>query len=191
VRWNDPARLRAEAILSTLPTPCDPMGVAGAVAMAATTAFVVARQPDEWTVEELITAIQRAIAGLEPGPLRERRAPPILSALHDRIGAIPRLLSRSPAEVFAWLSNGAHVPESVPAALYCFLRSPDDLEEMLLLAVNAGYNTDSVAAMAGTLAGAVGGIEALPAQLLHALEYRERLTELAGALYRLAMGSDI
>jgi ADP-ribosylglycohydrolase len=61
---------------------------------------------------------------------------------------------------------------------------------MLLLAVNAGYNTGSVAAMAGTLAGAVGGMEALPAHLLRALEYRERLTELAGALYRLAMGGD-
>jgi ADP-ribosylglycohydrolase len=189
-RWNDPARLRAEAILSTLPTPCEPMGVAGAVAMAAATAFVVARQPDAWTVEELITAIQRAIAGLEPGRLSKRCGPPILSVLHDRIGAIPCLLSRSPAEVFAQLSNGAHVPESVPAALYCFLRSPDDVEEMLLLAANAGYNTGSVAAMAGTLAGAVGGIEALPARLLHQLEYRERLTELAGALYRLAMDSD-
>jgi ADP-ribosylglycohydrolase len=122
--------------------------------------------------------------------LSERCGPPVHSALHDRIGAIPSLLSRSPAEVFAGLSNGAHVPESVPAALYCFLRSPDDLEEMLLLAVNAGYNAGSVAAMAGTLAGAVGGMEALPAHLLHALEYRERLTELAGALYRLAMGGD-
>ena len=190
VRWNDPARLRTEAILSTLPTPCEPMGVAGAVAMAAATAFVVARQPDEWTVEELVTAIQGAIAGLEPGPLSELCGPPSHSALHDRIGAIPFLLSRSPAEVFARLSNGAHVPESVPAALYCFLRSPDDLEEMLLLAVNAGYNTGSVAAMAGTLAGAVGGMEALPAHLLHALEHRERLTELGGALYRLAIGSD-
>jgi ADP-ribosylglycohydrolase len=189
-RWNDPARLRTEAILSTLPTPCEPMGVAGAVAMAVATAFVVARQPDEWTVEELITTVQRAIAGLEPGPLSERRGPPIHAALHDRIGAIPCLLSRAPAEVFARLSNGALVPSSVPAALYCFLRSPDDVEAMLLLAVNLGYNTGSVAAMAGTLAGAVGGMEALPAHLLHALEYRERLTELAGALYRLAMGGD-
>jgi ADP-ribosylglycohydrolase len=190
VRWNDPARLQTEAILSTLPTPCEPMGVAGAVAMAAATAFVVARQPDAWTVEEFITAIQGAIAGLEPGPLPERREPPILASLHDRIGTIPGLLTRSPQEVFARLSNGAYVLESVPAALYCFLRSPEDVEEMLLLAVNTGYNTGSVAAMAGTLAGAMGGMEALPARLLHQLEYRERLTELAGALYRLAMGGD-
>ena len=186
-RWNNPARQRAEAILSTLPTPCEPLGVAGAVAMAAATAFVVARQPGEWTAEEFITAIQGPIAGLEPGPVPERRDPTTLSTLHDRIGELPCLLSRSPAEVFARLSNGAHVPESVPAALYCFLRSTDDVEEMLLLAVNAGYNAGSVAAMAGTLAGAVGGMEALPAHLLHALEYREHLTELAGALYRLAM----
>ena len=120
----------------------------------------------------------------------ERRDPTVLSTLHDRIGEIPGLLSRAPEEVFARLYNGGYVLESVPAALYCFLRSPDDMEEMLLLAVNAGYNTGSVAAMAGTLAGAVGGMEALPARLLHQLEYRERLTELAGALYRLAMDSD-
>jgi ADP-ribosylglycohydrolase len=190
VRWNDPARLWTEAILSTLPTPCEPKAVAGAVAVAGATAFVVARQPDEWTAEEFITAIQGAIAGLELGPLPERRDATILSALHDRIGAIPRLLACPPDEVFARLSNGASVLESVPAALYCFLRSPDDVEEMLLLAVNAGHDADSVAAMAGTLAGAMGGMEALPARLLEDLEYRERLTELAGALYRLAMGSD-
>jgi ADP-ribosylglycohydrolase len=190
VRWNDPVRLRTEAILSTLPTPCEPMGVAGAVAMAAATAFMVARQPNAWTAEEFITAIQGAIAGLELGPLPERRDATILSVLHDRIGAIPGLLSRPPEEVFARRSNGASVLESVPAALYCFLRSPDDVEEMLLLAVNAGYDADSVAAMAGTLAGALGGAEALPVRLLENLTYRKRLTELAGALYRLAVGGD-
>jgi ADP-ribosyl-[dinitrogen reductase] hydrolase len=151
---------------------------------------VVARQPGEWTAEEFITAIQGPIAGLEPGPLPERRDPTILSTLHDRIGAIPGLLSCAPEEVFARLYNGAYVLESVPAALYCFLRSPDDVETMLLLAVNAGYDADSVAAMAGTLGGASGGMEALAAHRLDDLEYRERLTELAGELYRLAMGSD-
>jgi ADP-ribosylglycohydrolase len=128
-------------VLSALPTHREPMGVAGAVAMA--------RQPGEWTAEELVVAIQRAIAGLEPGPLPERRGPTVLSTLHDRIGAIPGLLSRDPAEVFARLYNGAYVPESVPAALYCFLRSPDNIEEVLLPAVNAGYDIDTVAAMAG------------------------------------------
>ena len=164
--------------------------MAGAVAMAAAAAFVAARQPGEWTAEEFITAIQGPIAGLELGPVPERRDPTIPSTLHDRIGEIPGLLSRAPEEVFARLYNGAYVLESVPAALYCFLRSPDDVEEMLRLAVNAGDDADCVSAMAGTLAGAVGGMEALPAHLLDELEYRQRLTELAGALYRLAMDSD-
>src|SRR5205085_11389313 len=106
LRWNDPARLRAEAVLSSLPTHREPMGVAGAVAMAAATAFVVARQLREWTAEELVVAIQHAIAGLERGPLAERRDPSVLSTLHDRIGEIPGLLSHSPEEVFAWLYNG-------------------------------------------------------------------------------------
>src|SRR5207248_9118218 len=139
----------------------------------------------EWTAEEFITAIQGPIAGLEPGPVPERRDPTTLSTLHDRIGEVPGLLSRAPDEVFARLYNGVYVLESMPAALYCVLRSPDDVQKMLLLAVNAGDDAASVAAMAGTLSGASGGMGALPAHLLDDLEYRERLTELAGALYRL------
>jgi ADP-ribosylglycohydrolase len=57
---------------------------------------------------------------------------------------------------------------------------------MLLQAVNGEYDADTVAAMAGTLGGAVGGESALPKRFLGELEYRERLIELADGLYRQA-----
>jgi len=88
------------------------------------------------------------------------------------------------------LYNGAFVLESLPAAFYCFLRSPTDLEEALLVAVNAGYDADTVAAMAGTLGGALGGEAALPEHLLANLEYREELRALGRQLHSLAIYGD-
>jgi len=186
LRWNDPARLRDEAMLSALPTHREPMAVAGAVAMAAATAWLLTRQGDDWTPEEFVAAVQRAIAGIETKPQPERRDPSSLTTLHNRIGEIPRLLSRPPREAFSYLYGGAFVLESLPAALYCFLRSPNDVEQTLLLAANAGYDTDTIAAMAGTLGGALGGVKALPQRLLPELEYHDEITALGVALHRLA-----
>jgi ADP-ribosylglycohydrolase len=186
VRWNDPERLRREAILSAMPTHREPMAVAGAVAMAAATAWLLTRQGHDWTPEEFVTAVQRAIAGIETAPPPERRDPSSLTTLHDRIGEVPGLLVKSPRDALGYLYGGAFVLESLPAALYCFLRSPNDVEQTLLLAANAGYDTDTIAALAGTLGGALGGIAALPQRLLPELEYRDELTALGVALHRLA-----
>jgi hypothetical protein len=57
-------------------------------------------------------------------------------------------------------------------------------------AVNAGYDADTVAAMGGTLGGALGGSEALPKRLLGELEYRDELVALPHRLYGLAMYGD-
>jgi ADP-ribosylglycohydrolase len=189
-RWNDPLLLRAEAILSALPTHRNPMGVAGAVAMAAGIAFLLTREADKWTPQELVAEMQAAIAGLEPHPQPERRDPGTRTTLHDRLGEIPELLPLPPDEVFDRLYNGAYVLESLPAALFCFLRTPRDVEETLLLAVNAGHDADTVAAMAGTLGGALGGLEALPQRLLTELEHKGDLEALAEQLFFLSKHGD-
>ena len=190
LRWNDPVRLRHEAVLSALPTHRHPMGVAGAVAMAAAVAWLLAQRPGAWGAEAFVAAVQQAIAGLEPGPFAERRAAGVPTALHDRLGELPALLESPPEEALSYLRNGAFVLESVPAAFYCFLRSPDDLEETLLLAANAAYDADTVASMAGTLGGALGGEETLPTRLLTELEYRDRLSALGDRLHALAVPDD-
>lgn len=186
LRWNDPERLRSEAILSALLTHRELMAVAGAVAMAAATAWLLTRQGDDWAPEDFTLAVQRAIAAIETEPRPERRDPSSLTTLYDRIGEIPRLIKKGPREALGYLYGGAFVLESLPSALYCFLLSPSDVEQTLLLAANAGYDTDTVAAMAGTLGGALGGVAALPQRLLPELEYRDELTTLGAALHRLA-----
>jgi ADP-ribosylglycohydrolase len=188
--WYDPPRLRAEAILSALPTHRSPMAVAGAVAIAAATAWLLTCDPAAWSPEEFIAAIQSAIAGMETDPLPERRDPSVRTTLHDRLGELPALLDDEPDAVLSRLYSGAYVLESLPAALYCFLRTPHDVETTLILAANAGHDADTVAAMAGTLGGALGGEDALPQRLLKELEHAHDLRAFGKALHALAMTGD-
>ena len=58
----------------------------------------------------------------------------------------------------------------------------NDLVDTLLAAVQLGGDTDTLAAMAGAMAGARFGAAAIPASLLVRLESREELVELAEAL---------
>jgi ADP-ribosyl-[dinitrogen reductase] hydrolase len=186
LRFRQRDLLRREARISAILTHSEPMAVAGAVAMATATAWLLTREPGSWTVDGFIGAVQAAIKGVEQEPLAERRDPTVLTTLHDRIGKIPRLLRQPPERALRSLYNGAYVLESLPSALYCFLRSPDDMEQVLLLAANGTVDADSVAAMAGTLAGALGGEAAIPERLLPQLEYRDELIDLADKLHALA-----
>ena len=95
----------------------------------------------------------------------------------------------SPERVFAYTHNGAFALESVPAALYCFLRTPDDPRTVIMTAVRAGRDADTVASMAGNLVGAWVGAERLRTDAdswWSELEYRDELIDLADALVTLA-----
>lgn len=184
LRWQQPEMLRHEAILSALPTHRQATAVAATVAMAAAVGWLVSARPGDWSPPEFVWAVQRSIDGLE----RETHPPSsdAVPTLHSRLAEIPESLRQPPDRVFARLHNGTPVLEDLPAALYCFLHTPDDPEQVLLLATNAWYGSDTVAAMAGTLAGAANGDSSLPACLLAELEYRQELTALADRLFDMA-----
>ena len=104
------------------------------------------------------------------------------SSLHGRIGAeLPQFLATGEAPFAIW-HNGAYVLGSLPCALWCFLASPEDFEQTLFTAVDAGHDADTVAAMACTLSGAYHGYSRLPARLLGDLEYHDDLVNLADDL---------
>ena len=70
-------------------------------------------------------------------------------------------------------SNGVSgfVNQTVPAALYCWARSPGDFRQCIENAVLLGGDTDSVAAITGAICGANLGSDAIPS------EWVERLRE--------------
>lgn len=80
--------------------------------------------------------------------------------------------------------------ESVPAALYCFLHAPDDPRQAILTAVNAGYDSDTVASMAGNLAAAwcrAARLQQAAPGWRDELEARDELIALADGLVTLAL----
>jgi ADP-ribosylglycohydrolase len=69
----------------------------------------------------------------------------------------------------------------VPAAVAALL-SGTDLLGVIRIAISLGGDTDTIAAMAGAMAGAAWGLEHVPARLLDRLEARAELEELAATL---------
>ena len=75
------------------------------------------------------------------------------------------------------ISSTGYVVDTLEAALWCLLNT-DSLEGALLRAVNLGHDTDTVAAVAGGLAGLYYGEEAIPAAWLDVLARREWIESL-------------
>ncbi|MGN6390981.1 MAG: ADP-ribosylglycohydrolase family protein [Gemmatimonadales bacterium] len=71
-----------------------------------------------------------------------------------------------------WRGISSSVAPSVAWSLYAFARSPDDYWTTVCTAIAVGGDTDTMAAIAGALAGARLGPEALPRSLLEQLNDR-------------------
>ena len=89
-------------------------------------------------------------------------------------------------DVVARLGNGIEAFESVPTAIYAFLRHPSSFREVVAYAISLGGDTDTIGSMAGALSGAFLGIGALPAVWREGVEGSARLQELADSLLSLA-----
>ena len=185
---HDHGRLRDEAALSAVVTHSSPMAVAGAVVQALAVALAVRAPSGDLDPDAFVAALVAGTADLhDPGaPERRPEADGTPVRLVDRIAEVPSLLHLPPDEAFDRLYNGAFVLESLPSALWCFLRSPDDVEQVLVTAASGGHDADTVAAMAGNLAGAHVGVSGIPARWLGDLEFADELTAMADGLADLA-----
>lgn len=188
---TDPAGLRRDAALSAVVTHADPMAVASAVAQAAGVAWCLHQPAGSLRPPEFVDAVLSSIADVhDPGhPERRPSAPAAAVRLAERIAELPGLLALAPDEAFRVLHNGAFVLESLPAAFWCFLRSPENAEEVPVTAANGGRDADTVAAMAGALVGAYLGESALPGRWRDDLEFAGDLVALAERLLSIA-GAD-
>jgi ADP-ribosylglycohydrolase len=83
-----------------------------------------------------------------------------------------KLLAKSEDEI----SGSGYVVDTLEAALWCLLTT-DSYKDCVLKAVNLGEDSDTVAAVAGGLAGALYGIEGIPSEWLDTLIKREYIEE--------------
>ena len=81
------------------------------------------------------------------------------------------------------LGNGVEAFNSVPTAIYCFLRNQDSFEDSVLYAISLGGDTDTIAAMPGAISGAYHGDEAIPGRWKGRLEKGDYVEKLAEKLF--------
>lgn len=75
------------------------------------------------------------------------------------------------------IKSSGYVVHSLEAAIWCLLTT-DSYKECVLKAVNLGEDTDTIAAIAGSLAGALYGIDAIPADWIGKLRKKDCIEEM-------------
>lgn len=189
---DDRRSMAKAAVEQSLMTHLDPrcaagaLAVAGAVSLAAREGAVM-RQEFLDALHELTAPVDESVAEAIRGLEHWRHLPPAEAArrLHAE-----RL---DPAWTDQWRGVSTFVTPSVVWSLYAFLRTPDDYWATVCTAIGGGGDTDTTAAIAGAIAGARLGPQALPAGLLDQLTDRgvwgrDALMELARRAARLVGG---
>lgn len=85
------------------------------------------------------------------------------------------------AEALADIGVGGYVPETVGAAFYCLAKGKD-FRDVVVMAVKAGGDTDTTAAIAGAMAGTWYGLEGIPQEYKDGVENFDLLQGLTDEL---------
>src|SRR5271166_3090091 len=105
------------------------------------------------------------------------------SEVKEKIGTADALLKAGlPAEeALDTLGVSGYVVETVGAAFYCFAAT-DNFQDAVVMAVKAGGDTDTTAAIVGALAGTYYGLEAIPSEYKDQVENFELLQAITDEL---------
>lgn len=107
------------------------------------------------------------------------------SKVRDVIFSLDSLVSSpyiTPEQALRVLGTKGDVRQTVPSALYCFLKF-DNYHDAVVAAIKAGGDTDTTAAIVGALFGAKSGMQGIDPDLAAQVEESGRLMELDSQLY--------
>lgn len=163
---NDTPTLLHEARVSSLPTHVHPLGIEGAQLIALAVGYACATSEFN-RADYMAVLIERCES----------------SDFRDKLTAASQVSS---CEGLAALGNGIAAIDSVPTAIAAVALTPGSYVETIGNVILLGGDTDTIAAMAGAISGALLGIGAIPAALVDKLEDspkgRRYLLELADKL---------
>jgi ADP-ribosylglycohydrolase len=180
------------AAAQSAPTHRHPTAIASSVAVAAAVAYVAAGHPIEGVVEAArigVQRIDRALfddVGCDAELTRSVGTGEMLAAL----ARVERCASQEADDVCALLGGGWVGEEAVGAALWCVLRAGGEFRQSVLRGANSGGDSDSIASIAGAIAGAAGGSSAIDPAWLRTVEKADLLERLAVALLESRNGGD-
>ena len=172
---DDHRRLWEQARLSALPTHLHPLGIEGAQLLALAVALCsgMERFDHAGFFAALLAACESADYRAKLEEAARARTPDDLAGLGNRIEAL----------------------HSVPTAIASFALAPESFEDAVCNVIFLGGDTDTLAAMAGSLSGAYLGIGRLPGRLVGLLESspkgRDYIRQLAARLFAVYQGGAV
>jgi poly(ADP-ribose) glycohydrolase ARH3 len=164
-----------EASASAEVTHAHPVGMDGAAVQAWAVANAVNLDPKEEF--PLMQYMQGLVDCARTPEIREKMML-VQSSIKDDV---------SPDVAADRIGRTVAVHESMPFAVYSFVRNTHSFEESLFCAILNGGDRDTLGAMACAISGAYLGIEAIPQSLREKLENRSDIEELALSLAEMAM----
>ncbi|HBC94268.1 MAG TPA: hypothetical protein DCZ10_15575 [Pelotomaculum sp.] len=181
----------ADAVSATLPTHNNQLAISGACAVACAVSRAMLPDAD---VYQIVQAgfygaqegerIGREVGRIAAGPSVVRRMEMAIS-----IGLGQGTPEEKMFEIADRIGSGLHVSEAVPAAFGLFVANGGEAMASIISGVNIGYDTDTVATMAGAMAGTLQGAGAFPNHYLTLLDQVNGidLTNLALGIKKIAI----
>lgn len=158
---DDPERLIQYVRVSTRMTHTDPKAEEGALVVALAAAHGVRKGPGNISYRELLDEIETHV-----------RQGELLRALQKIRFHLDQGSSTTEFARDMGYSQGVsgYMLHTVPAALYCWLSHPDDVEKAIEEIILLGGDADSTGAIVGALVGATAGASAIPASWLDGIK---------------------
>jgi poly(ADP-ribose) glycohydrolase ARH3 len=166
--------LYEKASLSAQVTHAHPVGMDGAAVQAWAVASAVKLDPQQ----------AFPLEGFVQGLIDFARTPEI----QTKVKLIQELITEEvpPNAAADELGRSVAVHESMPFAIYSFLKNSKSFEACLFCAILHGGDLDTLGAMACAISGAYLGIEAIPQVWRQKLENRASIEDLASELFRMS-----
>ena len=165
--FHDSPDLYEMARMSAAVTHAHPVGIDGAAVQADAIALAVKLDPRDSFPREVF--IDTLIDFADTPEMREK-----MVLVQELINA-----NTTPPFAAEQLGRSVAVHESLPFALYSFLRHPKSFEDCLFCAILYGGDRDTLGAMACAISGAYVGIKAIPESWREKLENRLYIEDLA------------
>lgn len=168
VCMHDLEAAAALAATTAAPTHAHPRGIEAAALQACAVAVCLSLAGESADRRAVVWAVAARIEDL------------VLRRALRWLAAMP--LDVSARQIVRGLGTSSRAEESVPAAIAAFISRGPRFEDVVRFAVRLGGDTDTIACMAGALAGAVVGERGLPTALLARLGGRGEIRAMADAI---------
>jgi poly(ADP-ribose) glycohydrolase ARH3 len=133
------------------------LGIEGAILQAAAIALVNQRDPETFNPKEYI----EKLLNISLSPIYKQK-----------LVKVKEFLTNPPKVDIIIQELGVNItaPGSVPMAIYNFLNSPFDFQNVLFSSIACGGDTDTIACMAGAIVGSLLGVDRIPSRWIQRVE---------------------